>query len=150
MRPVRLNFQLWNCGNNVPQVIGNSAAIVTAQFTLYANQTTGLISGSVYGNDQISCGGIQSTEWLVTEYKARASNHKARRWPGRRWPSCRSVGADRLFVPSDSQFLVLPSRTPGPSFCGLMTKELIRLARFADLMFSGILVITSQKAVSGA
>jgi hypothetical protein len=24
----------------------------------------------VYGNDQISCGGVQSTEWLVTKYKS--------------------------------------------------------------------------------
>jgi hypothetical protein len=23
-------------------------------------------SGAIYGNDQISCGGVQSTQWLVT------------------------------------------------------------------------------------
>jgi hypothetical protein len=31
---------------------------------------TGLVSGLVYGNNQISCGNIQSTEWIVTQYKS--------------------------------------------------------------------------------
>ena len=32
--------------------------------------TTGIISGFVYGQDQIFCGNINSAEWLVTQYKA--------------------------------------------------------------------------------
>jgi hypothetical protein len=65
-----LHFELWNCGLNVPQVIGAPLTVVTSQFDLHANPTTGLISGSVFGNNQILCGGVQSTEWLVTQYKA--------------------------------------------------------------------------------
>jgi hypothetical protein len=34
------------------------------------NPTTGLIVGSVYDNDQILCGNVASTEWLVTEFKS--------------------------------------------------------------------------------
>jgi hypothetical protein len=58
----------WNCGNNVPQVGGNPLAIVAQQFDVRANPTTGLITGSVYGNNQILCGNVLSTQWLVTEY----------------------------------------------------------------------------------
>jgi|SRR5271157_3424329 len=65
-----LHFQLWNCGTNVPQVIGQANAIVAQQFDMRANPVTGLISGNVYGNNQILCGNVQSTQWLVTEYKA--------------------------------------------------------------------------------
>jgi hypothetical protein len=50
--------------------VGESVAIVQSQVNLAADPLTGMISGSVYGNDQISCGGTQSTEWLVTEYKS--------------------------------------------------------------------------------
>lgn len=34
------------------------------------NPSTGVITGAVYGSDQISCGGINSTQWLVTEFKS--------------------------------------------------------------------------------
>jgi hypothetical protein len=73
----KLHFQLWNCGNNVPQVVGASQVVVGAQFDLRANSTTGLISGWVYGNNQISCGNVQSSQWLVTEYKNSAQARKA-------------------------------------------------------------------------
>jgi hypothetical protein len=65
----KLHFQIWNCDNNVPQVVGVPQVVVAQQFTLRANTTTGLIPGWVYGNNQISCGNVQSTQWLVTEYK---------------------------------------------------------------------------------
>jgi hypothetical protein len=65
-----LNFQLWNCSGQVAEVIGYPAAIVQQQFTLTANPTTGIVSGSVFGNNQISCGNIQSTEWIVQQFKA--------------------------------------------------------------------------------
>lgn len=58
-------FELWNGGNNVPSIPGNGSAIVAQQFNMLANPITGLNSGSIYGNDQISCGDTQSTEWLV-------------------------------------------------------------------------------------
>ena len=61
-----LHWQLWNCGNNVPQIIGNPYAIVSQQFDMHPSPTSGLISGSVYGNDQILCGNVKSTQWPVT------------------------------------------------------------------------------------
>jgi hypothetical protein len=61
-----LHFELWNCGNNVPQIQGNSFAIVAQQFDMRPNPTTGLISGSIYGEAQILCG---NTHCTVTEYK---------------------------------------------------------------------------------
>lgn len=65
-----LHWQLWNCGNNVPQIIGQPYAMVAQQFDMRANPTTGVISGSVYGNDQIECGNVLSTQWIVTEFKS--------------------------------------------------------------------------------
>lgn len=65
-----LHFQLWNCGPNTPQIIGNPTAIVQQQFDIHADQTTGLISGSIFGNNQIACGNVLSTQWLITNYKA--------------------------------------------------------------------------------
>jgi hypothetical protein len=51
-------------------VQGNALAIVAQQFDMRPNPTTGLISGAIYGSDQILCGNVNSTQWLVTEYKA--------------------------------------------------------------------------------
>jgi hypothetical protein len=65
-----LNFQLWNCSGQVAEVIGYPAAIVQQQFTLTANPTTGIVSGTFFGNNQISCGNVQSTEWIVQQFKA--------------------------------------------------------------------------------
>jgi hypothetical protein len=47
--------KLWNCGNNVPQVVGNPLAIVAQQFDVRPNPTTGAITGTVYGSNQILC-----------------------------------------------------------------------------------------------
>src|SRR5260370_545653 len=62
-----LHFQLWNCGTNVPQIIGNSQAVVAQQFDMRPNPASGLISGVIFGNNQIACGGIQSTQWPGTQ-----------------------------------------------------------------------------------
>lgn len=51
-------------------MIGYPAAIVQQQLTLASNQTAGIVSGSVFGTIQISCGNIQSTEWIVQQFKA--------------------------------------------------------------------------------
>jgi hypothetical protein len=64
-----LTFQLWNCSGQIAEVIGFPSAIVQQQFTMHANGA-GLVSGSVFGNNQISCGNIQSTEWIVQQFKA--------------------------------------------------------------------------------
>src|SRR5690348_7568385 len=65
-----LHFELYNCGANVPQVVGAPNAIVQQQFDMRPNPSTGLISGAIYGQDQILCGNVQSTQWAVTLYKA--------------------------------------------------------------------------------
>lgn len=65
-----LHFELYNCGTYVPEVLNNPTAIVEQQFDLYPNPTTGLVSGTVYGNNQIYCGNVLSTQWVVTLYKA--------------------------------------------------------------------------------
>jgi hypothetical protein len=43
---------------------------VQQQFDIHANPVTGIITGTVYGNNQLTCGNVLSTQWLVTEYKA--------------------------------------------------------------------------------
>ncbi|MGA3090117.1 MAG: hypothetical protein ABSD75_16010 [Terriglobales bacterium] len=49
------------------RVIGYSNSIVQQQFQMNANPVSGLVSGLIYGNNQISCGNIQTTEWIVTQ-----------------------------------------------------------------------------------
>ncbi len=44
LKTAYLHFELWNCGNNVPQVQGNALAIVAQQFDMRPNPTTGVIS----------------------------------------------------------------------------------------------------------
>jgi hypothetical protein len=56
----------WNCGNNVPQVVGNPLAIVTQQIDMRPNPATGIITGAVYGTNQILCGNVFSTQWLCS------------------------------------------------------------------------------------
>lgn len=63
-----LRFQLWNCGQNFPTYAGSGLVIVQKQFDLPVN-SSGQVSGQVIPNDQISCGGIASTRWLVTPFK---------------------------------------------------------------------------------
>jgi hypothetical protein len=53
-----------------PAHVLGDATIVAQQFDMRPNPTTGLISGSIYGQDQILCGNVQSTQRSVTEYKA--------------------------------------------------------------------------------
>src|SRR3981081_3813099 len=58
----------WNCGNNVPQVVGVPLAILAQQFDMRANPTTGVITGAVYGTNQILCGNVFSNQWLLTGF----------------------------------------------------------------------------------
>ena len=69
IRTAYLTFSLWNCGGQIAEVIGFPSAIVQQQFTMHANGA-GLVTGSVFGNNQISCGNVQSTEWIVQQFKA--------------------------------------------------------------------------------
>lgn len=61
-----LHFELWNCGTNFPTVSGQPQTIVQFTFDLKANAMTGVITGTVLGNDVILCGNVASTEWIIT------------------------------------------------------------------------------------
>src|SRR5208282_3786366 len=100
-----LHWELWNCGNNIPQIIGQSNAVVAQQFDMRPNPTTGLISGSVYGNNQIACGTVTSTEWFVTEYKA--TNQAVAN------PQYYCLTAPGTFDPSTTQPCTYVPPTPG-------------------------------------
>lgn len=47
------HWELWKCGNNVPYIVVGDVLRV------------GGISGAVYGQNQILCGNVFSTQWLV-------------------------------------------------------------------------------------
>jgi len=49
-----LHFELWNCGKNVPQVIGQPPTIVPNQFDMHANPTTEIIRGISTGITKFS------------------------------------------------------------------------------------------------
>ena len=104
-----LHFQLWNCGANVPRTSLN--AIVQQQFIICANPSTGLISGNIYGADQIFCGNINSTEWLVTQYKAGNQAGSV--------PQYYCLNTGDVFNPATTQPCQLPPLPPGfaPTFC---------------------------------
>jgi hypothetical protein len=63
-----LHFQLQNCGPNIPVTTG-IATIIQDSFDLRPSSPGGSISGNVIGNDQILCGNIASTFYLVTPMK---------------------------------------------------------------------------------
>ena len=63
-----LHFQLVNCGANIPVVTG-SEAIVQDSFDLRPATPGSSISGTIIGNDQILCGNVASTYYLVTPMK---------------------------------------------------------------------------------
>src|SRR4051812_23337254 len=63
-----LRFELWNCGPNFPVSTVSPLVIVQRSFDLKATGA-GFISGQVIPNDQILCGNVPSTRWLVTAMK---------------------------------------------------------------------------------
>ena len=63
-----LHFQLENCGANVPNT-SSSAFIVQDSFDIHPTSLNGPINGSVVGNDQIYCGNILSTYYVITPMK---------------------------------------------------------------------------------
>lgn len=60
-----IRFQLQNCGSNVPRVIG-TGVIVKTQYEFSANASTGIATGSIYGNDEIDCGGAENSVYAVS------------------------------------------------------------------------------------
>lgn len=61
-----LHAQLANCGSNQPRVFGYFG-IVKQSVDLLADPTTGIVAGTLWPNDVISCGNVTgSTEYLVS------------------------------------------------------------------------------------
>lgn len=67
-RTAYLHFQLQNCGANPPVTTGTTM-IVQDSFDLRPSSPGSSISGTVIGNDQILCGDVKSTSYLVTPMK---------------------------------------------------------------------------------
>lgn len=68
-RTAYLHFQLVNCGDNVPVLQGQGTAVVQDSFDLRPATPGSAIVGNILGNDQMSCGNILSTYYLVTPMK---------------------------------------------------------------------------------
>jgi hypothetical protein len=60
-RTAYLHFQLQNCGANIPVEPGHPTVVVQDSFDLRPSTPGSSISGSILGNDQISCGNVAST-----------------------------------------------------------------------------------------
>ena len=65
-----IHFELYNCGTNVPVLASSPNTIADESFDLTPNQPNGSIMGTVVGNDNILCGNVQSTQWIITEMTA--------------------------------------------------------------------------------
>ena len=130
-----LTFQLWNCGPNVPQIKG-TGGIVQAQFTIRANASTGLISGSIYGQDQILCGNVESTQWFVTPFKA--TNQAG----GIGQYYCLNSG--NVFDISTAQPCQLPALPPGfaPIFANPIKSQVLTQPSGTELRFVGLFDFT--------
>jgi hypothetical protein len=61
-----VRFQLVNCGANVPRVIGTG--VIVAQTVDFRPNSSGVISGTVYANSAINCGGVTNTQWRISHY----------------------------------------------------------------------------------
>jgi hypothetical protein len=64
---ITVRFQLQNCTGNVPRVI-SSGVIVQAQYD-FKPDAAGLVTGTIFGNDEIDCGGYQNSVYAVIYLK---------------------------------------------------------------------------------
>jgi hypothetical protein len=68
-RTAYLHFELFNCGPFRPIASNNPLVIVETSFDAKPSPLTGMISKSVIGNDQILCGNVPSTQWIIQPMK---------------------------------------------------------------------------------
>jgi len=61
---VTLQVQIVNCGTQTP--LANGTTVITNSYTFTANPSTGIVTGTVYGNDIIKCGTQNYTLYAVT------------------------------------------------------------------------------------
>jgi hypothetical protein len=68
-RTAYLHFQLVNCGDNIPVIPGQPSVVAQDAFDLYPVTPGSAIVGSILGNDQMTCGNVISTYYVVTPMK---------------------------------------------------------------------------------
>ena len=68
-RTAYLHFQLVNCGDNTPIMPGTSNAVVQDSFDLHPATPGSAIVGQIVGNDQITCGNVVSSYYVLTPMK---------------------------------------------------------------------------------
>lgn len=68
-----LQFELKNCGNNFPVFAPMPALTIDRKFVMRPNSTTGIVTGQLLPTDQITCGNIASTAWIVTPMRDSAT-----------------------------------------------------------------------------
>jgi hypothetical protein len=59
-RTASLHFQLLNCSDNLPAVPSQPSLLVQDSFYIHPTLTSGLVTGTILGNDQILCGNALS------------------------------------------------------------------------------------------
>lgn len=127
-----LHWELFNCGDNVPQVQGGlNYSVVATQFDMHANTQTGVISGSVFAKDQIQCGGVNSTEWLVTQYKASGQKSGV--------PQYYCLSSGQSFNPATAEPCVDPPPPPGfyVIFANPIANQILTQPLGTSLAFNG-------------
>lgn len=63
-----VRFELANCGFNVPAVPTSPLSVVWKHLDIKPDKTTGIATGTIFGNDEILCGGSQSSLYHVTAF----------------------------------------------------------------------------------
>lgn len=115
-----LHFELQNCGSNFPVVAGNSLTVVKTSFDMKPTQVDGTILGQILGNDQIMCGNVASTFYVVTPMKDAATPLAP--VGGQKYFICSSLAPSQaqcsnpgggIWNPSTSQPMTITPVTPG-------------------------------------
>jgi hypothetical protein len=143
-RTAYLHFQLLNCGDNFPAVPSQPGMIVQDSFDIHPTLTTGLVAGSIIGNDQILCGNVASTWYQVTPMKD--SSHPLRN--GQPYVICASLSGSASCYPGTGEtwnpLLAMPMTTPPPAPGFLAVYENPTLGQFisqpggTSLVFQGL------------
>jgi hypothetical protein len=64
---ITVRFLLQNCNGNVPRIVGTG--VIVQQSYDFKPSAAGLVTGTIYGNDEIDCGGYQTSTYSVLYLK---------------------------------------------------------------------------------
>lgn len=115
-----LHFELQNCGANLPTPTSPTTVVVNPSFDIKPTQIDGTILGQVVANDQILCGNIASTFYVVTPMKDQST--PVAPIGGQRFYICSSTHPATapcsnpvagLYNPSTAQPMLTPPIQPG-------------------------------------